>query len=110
MAETNIPDQIPYPGITTNIYYVFKAKYPANGNVNIIEGMKYLNKLPNYVLVPLLNIQGYGFTKTYRYIVAENTPIKTKVADILNSYNNIQALINHNSDYSNQGLGEFIGI
>ena len=110
MAETNIPDQRPYPGITTNIYYVFKAKYPAAGNVNIIEGMKYLNKLPNYVLVPLLNIQGYGFTKTYRYILAENTPIKTKVADILNSYNNIQALINHNSDYGNQGLGEFIGI
>ena len=110
MAETNIPDQRPYPGITTNIYYVFKAKYPDPGNVQIIEGMKYLNKLPNYVLVPLLNIQGYGFTKTYRYIVAENTPIKTKTGDILNSYNNIQALINHNSDYSHQGLGEFIGI
>ena len=111
MAETNIPDQIPYPGITTNIYYVFKAKSPADwGNITWIEGMKYLNKLPNYVLVPLLNIQGYGFTKTYRYLLDERGPIRTTVADILNSYNNIQALINHNSDYGNQGLGEFIGI
>ena len=71
--------------------------------------MKYLNKIPNYVLVPLLNIQGYGFTKEYevQYYTEGSSQLK---ADVLSSYNNIQALVNHNSDFGAQGLGEFIGI
>ena len=109
-AITNIPDQIPHPGITTNIYYVFKAKDPTTkGPIKYWTGMKYLNKIPNYVLVPLLNIQGYGFIKEYevQYYTQGSTRLK---ADVLNSYNNIQALVNHNSDFGAQGLGEFIGI
>ena len=108
--ETNIEDQKPYGGITTNIYYVFKAKQPPKGPISWVNGMKYLNKLPNYVLVPLLNIQGYGLTKNYSKRFRESQPAIIEKADILNSYNNIQVLINSNSDFGGQGVGEFLGI
>ena len=109
--ETPIPTQKPIPGITTNIYYVFKAKQPINySSLNWIPGSSYLNKIPNYILVPLLNIQGYGLTKEYDVYYGANAKHLKKKADVLNSYNNIQVLVNHNSDFGTQGLGEFIGI
>ena len=108
---TPIEDQQPIPGITTNIYYVFKAKQPINYNsLNKIPGVYYLNKIPNYILIPLLNIQGYGFTKEYDVYYGNNTKHFKMKADVLNSYNNIQILVNKNSDFGTQGLGEFIGI
>ena len=111
MAETNIPDQRPYPGITTNIYYVFKAKEPINySSLNKIPGVYYVNKIPNYILIPLLNIQGYGLTKEYDVYYGNNTKHFKMKADVLNSYNNIQILVNKNSEFGTQGLGEFIGI
>ena len=108
---TPIEDQKPIPGITTNIYYVFKAKQPINYNsLNEIPGVYYVNKLPNYILIPLLNIQGYGLTKEYDVYYGNNTKHFKMKADVLNSYNNIQILVNKNSDFGTQGLGEFIGI
>lgn len=110
-AESPIPTQQPIPGITTNIYYVFKAKQPINySSLNWIPGFTYLNKVPNYILVPLLNIQGYGITKEYDVYYGANAKHFKKKADVLNSYNNIQVLVNQNSDFGTQGLGEFIGI
>lgn len=109
--ETNIKDQKPYGGITTNIYYVFKAKLPVNRpNDNFVNVQKYLDKIPNYVLVPLLNIQGYGITKSYNIHYGNQPTAQPSTGDVLNSYNNIQVLVNHNSDFGAQGLGEFIGI
>ena len=115
-SKTKFSDQRPYPGITTNIYYVFKSKFGLRPGSEF-DYTNYLGKLPNYVLVPLLNIQGYGFVKEYTVYQKTGTsgrpPYNTttqKRADVLNSYINIQELINHNSDYSNHGLGEFIGV
>ena len=105
-------DQQPISGITTNIYYVFKAKatslktHPA---ANSAELNKYSARIPNYILVPLLNISGYGFTKTYSIYQTSATPNALK-GDVLNCYDNIQALVNHNSNFSNQGVGEFLGL
>ena len=101
-------DQRPLSGITTNIYYVFKAKAtPRNDFTNLL--IEYSTKIPNYILVPLLNISGYGFTKSYDIHYASATPTSVK-GDILNGYDNIQVLVNHNSDFSNQGVGEFLGM
>ena len=109
--ETTIADQKPIPGITTNIYYVFKAKTPTNKpDVNFFKWPKYLDKIPNYILVPLLNIQGYGITKDYNIHYGNDPKSQPSTGDVLNSYNNIQVLVNHNSDFGAQGLGEFIGI
>ena len=110
-AETPIPTQTPIPGITTNIYYVFKAKQPINfSSLNWIPGARYINTIPNYILIPLLNIQGYGITKEYDVYFGPNSKLIKKKADVLNSYNNIQVLVNKNSNFGTQGLGEFIGI
>lgn len=111
LHATTVEDQKPYAGITTNIYYVFKAKVPVNRpNENFVKWKKYLDKIPNYVLVPLLNIQGYGITKDYNIHYGNQSTTQPSTGDILNSYNNIQVLVNHNSDFGAQGLGEFIGI
>lgn len=110
-AKSPIPTQQPIPGITTNIYYVFKAKKPINySTLDWIPGFTYLNKVPNYILVPLLNIQGFGLTKEYDVYYGANALHFKKKADVLNSYNNIQVLIDDNSQFGTQGVGEFIGI
>lgn len=111
LKATTVEDQKPYAGITTNIYYVFKAKIPVNRpSDNFVKVQKYLDKIPNYVLVPLLNIQGYGITKDYNIHYGGQSTTQPSTGDVLNSYNNIQVLVNHNSDFGAQGLGEFIGI
>ena len=103
-------DQRPISGITTNIYYVFKAKAVSRGIMASFASLiKYSTKIPNYILVPLLNISGYGFTKGYNVHYASNNPELVK-GDVLNGYDNIQTLINHNSDFLNQGVGEFLGM
>ena len=103
-------DQQPISGITTNIYYVFKAKAVSRGNMaEFAPLIDYSTKIPNYILVPLLNISGYGFTKRYAVHISSNNPEFMK-GDVLNGYDNIQTLVNHNSDYSNQGVGEFLGL
>ena len=103
-------DQRPISGITTNIYYVFKAKAVPRGIMASFASLiKYSTKIPNYILVPLLNISGYGFTKGYNVHYASNDPELVK-GDVLNGYDNIQTLINHNSDFLNQGVGEFLGM
>ena len=103
-------DQRPISGITTNIYYVFKAKAVSKSLISDLAALiDYSTKIPNYILVPLLNISGYGFTKSYNVHYASNNPELVK-GDVLNGYDNIQTLINHNSDFLNQGVGEFLGM
>ena len=111
LEEPTIENQKLYPGITTNIYYVFKAKRPTNYSTEKFwRGKKYSARVPNYILVPLLNLEGYGFTKTYDIEYRSYMDLKKIAADILNSYTNINVLINRNADFGVQGLGEFIGI
>ena len=108
-AETKFTDQRPYSGLTTNIYYVFKSK-PGAKNGILYDTQTYMGKLPNYVLVPLLNIHGYGIVKEYTVYDRRNGAPQKMRGDVLNSYNNIQALINNSSDFGNQGVGDFIGV
>ena len=103
-------DQRPISGITTNIYFVFKAKATPRTIISDLGPLiKYSTKIPNYILVPLLNISGYGFTKSYSVHYASDKGEVVK-GDVLNGYDNIQALINHNSAFLNQGVGEFLGV
>jgi len=60
--------------------------------------------------VPLLNLEGYGFVKTYDIEYRSYMQLEKIAADILNSYTNINVLINRNADFGVQGLGEFIGV
>ena len=108
-AETKFTDQRPYSGLTTNIYYVFKSKQGAKNGI-LYDTQTYMGKLPNYVLVPLLNIHGYGIVKEYTVYDRRNGAPQKMRGDVLNSYNNIQALINNSTDFGNQGVGEFIGV
>ena len=111
IREPNVDNREIYPGISTNIYYVFKSKKQTNYNrLTSIGGKTYGLKIPNYILVPLLNLQGYGFTKTYQINYDRQEQTEPVDADILNSYHNLNILVNYNTDFGPQGLGEFIGI
>lgn len=104
-------DQRPISGITTNIYYVFKAKgSPENIMTDVAELNRYSARIPNYILVPLLNISGYGFTKSYTVYQSGPTNPEVLKGDVLNCYDNIQVLVNYNTDFTNQGVGEFLGL
>lgn len=108
--ETSIENQKLYPGITTNIYYVFKSKQSPFVNETILTIFKMLPKTPNYVLIPLLNLEGYGFSKTYDVYDGDGGNRVKMAGDVMNSYTNINTLISHNASFAHQGLGEFIGI
>lgn len=109
LQNTETPLNNPYPGITTNIYYVFKSR-PANRaqgpGPSLME--KRIYKFPNYILVPLLDIQGHGFVKEYQ--VAYNDVLRAVKGDVLNSFVNLEYLINNTSSFTAQGVGDFLGI
>lgn len=108
-----------YPGLTTNIYYVFKTRTPLNEAdlTYVYKKENHIPELPNYVLIPLLNLSDYGITKSYKcyyYDAQQNPPdyhysLDTE-AIILNNKKNIEVLVNNYNDYQKQGVGEFIGV
>ena len=117
--ETNYNDRVvPIPGVTTNIYYVFKSKNVAaslNSNVWGQTVMQYIEPvLPNYILVPVLDIGALGLGKTYNYkYMASTTSGVTSGTDnftILNSHYNLNELVRVVNDFGNNGLGEFLGV
>jgi len=64
--ETSYRDRcVPIPGVSTNIYYVFKSK-----PTKLSDSMDSIAEqvLPNYVLVPVLNIAGLGIGQRGRSI------------------------------------------
>lgn len=120
--ETSYFDQVaPRPGVSTNIYYVFKSK-PTDGFSTLIEHF-YQNReqiLPNYVLVPVLDIGPLGFAITENYDSFSpaggqlggmvNTP-KQAVHQVLNSAYNLNELVRVVADFGGfNGLGDFLGV
>lgn len=116
--ETNFNDKvIPRPGVSTNIYYVFKSKDLAK-DVNqsvyeaVIKDTGYT--LANYVLVPILDIGalGVGATHSYKYMASTTSGVTTGTFNhnVLNSAYNLNELVRVVNDFGNNGLGEFIGV
>ena len=116
--ETNYKDNVvPIPGVTTNIYYVFKSKnFAADVNPNVWRAaiLDQNPLLPNYVLVPVLDIGGLGLGKTYDYkFMASTTSGVTTGTEnfvIINSHYNLNELVRVVNDFGNCGLGDFLGV
>lgn len=108
-------DMLPTPGVHTNIYYVFKSRDIFESHGPFTAFIKYTKKkyvLPTYVLIPVLNICGFGFEKHYTYYdvgAASNTTGQTKYP-LLNSEHNLRQLAKTSADYTSQGIGDFIGV
>ena len=106
---------VPIPGVSTNIYYVFKSKateFKLSGGTNLLADTEQV--LPNYVLVPVLNIAGLGIGCTgYSYTATTVGPAirKEYTHQVLNSAYNLQELARVVNDIGSfNGLGDFLGV
>ena len=120
--ETAYSTQVaPRPGVSTNIYYVFKSK--PTDSVNISISSYYQNTeqiLPNYVLVPVLDIGplGFGITENYDSYAKTSGQLgyyvptsKQAVHQVLNSSYNLNELVRVVADFGGfNGLGDFLGV
>ena len=104
---------VPIPGVSTNIYYVFKSKpteFKINDTPITVDAEQVL---PNYVLVPVLNIAGLGVgCRGVSYQATSNTPISQEYThQVLNSAYNLQELARVVNDFGSfNGLGDFLGV
>ena len=104
---------VPIPGVSTNIYYVFKSKpteFKINDTPITVDAEQVL---PNYVLVPVLNIAGLGVgCRGTSYQATSNTPISQEYThQVLNSAYNLQELARVANDFGSfNGLGDFLGV
>ena len=104
---------VPIPGVSTNIYYVFKSKpteFKINDTPITVDAEQVL---PNYVLVPVLNIAGLGVgCRVVSYQATSNTPISQQnTYQVLNSAYNLQELARVVNDFGSfNGLGDFLGV
>lgn len=110
------------PGITTNIYYVFKSKEidkPDWGTASFFSNG--WEQDCDYVLVPVLNCSGMGLTKSYdtiEHVPRGATPptppswkrVNNDVFEIRNDKNTLDSVVRKWSEFGNNGLGEFLGI
>lgn len=104
----------PIPGVSTNIYYVFKSKYTNVGNITYM----YLGDeptTPNYVLVPVLNIGGLGLAKNHDYNYHATTTApgekRTGTHSVLNTAYNLNELVRVVNDFGDfNGVGDFLGV
>ena len=106
---------VPIPGVSTNIYYVFKSKateFKLSGGTHLLADTEQV--LPNYVLVPVLNIAGLGIGCTgYSYTATTVGPSirKEYTHQVLNSAYNLQELARVVNDIGSfNGLGDFLGV
>ena len=104
---------VPIPGVSTNIYYVFKSK-PTEFKINDTPITVDAEQVqPNYVLVPVLNIAGLGVgCRGTSYQATSNTPISQEYThQVLNSAYNLQELARVVNDFGSfNGLGDFLGV
>ena len=123
--ETSYTDDcVPIPGVSTNIYYVFKSK-AVSIDKHLLD--KYITDkeqvLPNYVLVPVLNIAGLGLAVKEKYTEyfylpnpGPDSPYyqvnqKEAVHTVLNSAYNLNELVRVVNDFGEfNGLGDFLGV
>ena len=105
---------IPIPGVSSNIYYVFKSK-PTEFKINDTPpSVDTEQVLPNYVLVPVLNIAalGVGCTGVSYEATTDNSSISNYYThQVLNSAYNLQELARVVNDFGSfNGLGDFLGV
>ena len=123
--ETSYADNcVPIPGVSTNIYYVFKTK-PSSVDKHLLD--KYIRDkeqiLPNYVLVPVLNIAGLGLAVKENYTEYFYLPNPgpdqpyynvyqhEATHTVLNSAYNLNELVRVVNDFGEfNGLGDFLGV
>ena len=104
---------VPIPGVSTNIYYVFKSKpteFKIHDTPITVDAEQVL---PNYVLVPVLNIAALGVGCTgVSYEATTNIPISHEYThQVLNSAYNLQELARVVNDFGSfNGLGDFLGV
>lgn len=103
---------VPIPGVSTNIYYVFKSKpTKLNDSMDIIAEQV----LPNYVLVPVLDIAGLGIGQR-GISIKTGLPGGPNISEeythqVLNSAYNLQELARVVNDFGDfNGVGDFLGV
>lgn len=120
--ETSYSEQVsPRPGVSTNIYYVFKSKPTDKVNINISHYFRNTEEiLPNYVLVPVLDIGplGLAITENYDSYIKQSGQLggwapqpKQAIHQVLNSAYNLNELVRIVADFGSfNGLGDFLGV
>lgn len=103
---------VPVPGVSTNVYYVFKSKPTksiTSGAAGYVDDAD--SVLPNYVLVPILNIGGLGLSITETYSFSNGPFNNIARHQVLNSAYNLQELVRVVNDFGDlNGLGDFLGV
>lgn len=122
--ETAFDDLLkPIPGVSTNIYYVFKAKNNVAdnfyGSLWKFIASKCETSLPNYILIPVLDIAALGFVVDIDYMHTTGVSpsgefsYQTRKAThtVLNSKHNLNELVRVVADFGDfNGLGDFLGV
>lgn len=116
--ETNYNNKVvPRPGVSTNIYFVFKSKnYIGDVAQSVWTAAIAADEptLPNYVLIPVLDIGalGLGIDHDYKYIASPTSGVTRGTANhnILNSSYNLNELVRVINDFGPNGLGDFLGV
>lgn len=113
------------PGLHTNIYYVFKTKpviQPVYWDKRPKVDELYRKKECDYVLIPLLSIDGFNIKKKYKYYIQTrddeggsperwDTKPRELILPVVNTYDRILHIVNNWTIYGqHNGVGEFIGI
>ena len=105
---------VPIPGVSTNIYYVFKSKPTEFKLPHTTVDVDTEQVLPNYVLVPVLNIAGLGIGCTgysYQATTTGQGNQREYTHQVLNSAYNLQELARVVNDLGSfNGLGDFLGV
>lgn len=101
---------VPIPGVSTNIYYVFKSKpteFKPGNKYNAVD-----KPLPNYVLVPVLDIGGLGIGQRGVFFKSGSPSQPVEYThQVLNSAYNLQELARVVNDFGAfNGLGDFLGV
>lgn len=123
--ETSYEDScVPVPGVSTNIYYVFKSKLTSINKYLMDNYLKDKEQvLPNYILVPVLNIGALGLAVSGTYTEWLHTgpngmggqsylpTEKSFTHQVLNSAYNLNELVRVVNDFGElNGLGDFLGV
>ena len=122
--ETAFDDLLkPIPGVSTNVYYVFKAKNNVAdkfyGSLWRFIASKCETSLPNYILIPVLDIAALGLVVDIDYMhttgvsVSGEVSYQTRTAThtVLNSKHNLNELVRVVADFGDfNGLGDFLGV
>ena len=112
--ETSYADNlVPVPGVSTNIYYVFKSKYQDTwGPLAVyLQSGGEKPQLPNYILVPVLDVGALGLAVIEKISKNGITYDREAVCRVINSAYNLNELVRKVADFGAiNGVGDFLGV